>query len=224
MKLLKTTAIAGLLAVSGAATAVEVSGNVALTSDYMWRGLSQTDASPAIQGGFDASFDSGFYAGIWGSNVDFKDDVGNSTNESMEIDTYAGWAGEFGGVGVDVGFLNYHYPTADDGTNFTEAYTGLSFGPVSLTYYMGLDLGTENMGDTNVGDYTDLGIDLGGYSGVNFSAHFGHYDMRDGDNYDDWKLAASTSLMDVDFELAYVDQDADSDEQEQVVFTVSKSL
>ena len=224
MKLLKTTAIAGLLAASGAATAVEISGNIALTSDYMWRGISQTDGSPAIQGGFDATFDSGFYAGIWGSNVDFKDAAGVSSDESLEIDTYVGWAGEFSGVGVDVGVLNYHYPTADDGTNFTEAYTGVSLGPVSLTYYMGLDLGDENMGDTNVGDYTDLGVDFGEFSGVSFSAHYGHYDLRGADNYDDWKIAASTSFMDVDFELAYVDQDGDSDENEQVVFTVSKSL
>jgi len=219
MKLLKTTAIAGLLAASGAATAVEVSGNVALTSDYVWRGISQTDGSPAVQGGFDAGFDSGLYAGIWGSNIDFGGD------ESLEVDTYAGWAGEFSGVGVDVGFINYHYPTSDDGTNFSEAYAGVSFGPFSLTYSAGLDLGSEDLGDTDLGDYTDLGVDFGEFAGIGFSAHYGHYDVRGDDNYDDWKIAASTSFMEVDFELAYSDTDADDAQSEElVIFTVSKAL
>lgn len=220
MKLLKTTAIAGLLLASGAATAVEVSGNVALTSDYMWRGISQTDGSPAIQGGFDAAFDSGLYAGIWGSNIDFGGD------ESLEVDTYAGWAGEFSGVGVDVGFINYHYPTSDSGTNFSEGYVGLSFGPASITHYMGLDLGSEDLGDTDFGDYTDVGLSLGEYAGIGLSAHYGFYDQKGGTaDYNDWRIAASTSFMDVDFELAYSDTDADDDQsEEQVIFTVSKSL
>ena len=82
MKLLKTTAVAGLLVASSAASAIEISGNVALTTDYIWRGMSQTDGSPAIQGGFDADFGNGIYAGAWGSNVDF----GSDSDESMELD------------------------------------------------------------------------------------------------------------------------------------------
>jgi len=219
MNLLKTTAVAGLLAATGAASAVEVTGNVALTTDYIWRGLSQADNGPAVQGGFDAAFDGGLYAGVWGSNVDF------GGPESMELDLYAGWAGEYEGVGIDVGLINYQYPSSNDGTNFTEFYAGVSFGPVSLTQSIGLDLGDENFGDTNFGNYTDLSADLGSYSNVAFSAHAGFYDVKEGgDDYYDWKLAASTTLLSVDWELAYSDTDDSGADDEAFVLTVSKSL
>lgn len=222
MKLLKTTAVAGLLVASGAASAIELSGNVALTTDYVWRGVSQTDGSPAIQGGFDADLGNGLYAGVWGSNVDLGGD------ESMELDVYAGWAGEFNGVGVDVGVLHYAYPTSGTETDFTEVYVGLSMGMFSLTQYFGLDSGSDDLGDYNRGDYTDLGVDLGEYNGVALSAHVGYYDLNDntGDAWD-WKLAASTSMFGVDWEVAYTDVDnADeaNDDDPNLVLTVSKSL
>ena len=229
MKTLKTTAIIGLLAVSGAASAIELSGNVALTTDYIWRGISQTDGAPAIQGGFDADLGNGVYAGVWGSNVDFGDD----TDESMELDVYAGWAGEFNGVGVDVGVIHYAYPTSGSETDFTEVYVGASFGPASLTQYFGVDLGSDDLGDYRLGNYTDLGLDLGAYNGVAFSAHLGYYDLQKANDYWDWKLAASTSYFGADWELAYTDLDTNSNDSGSelgssddgtVTLTVSKSL
>ncbi len=229
MKLLKTTAIAGLLVASSTASALEFSGNVALTTDYVWRGVSQTDGSPAIQGGFDADLGNGLYAGVWGSNVDFGGgDNQDNSDESVEIDIYAGWAGEFNGVGVDVGVLHYAYPTSGTETDFTEVYVGLSMGMFSLTQYFGLDAGSDDLGDYNYGDYTDLGVDLGEYNGVALSAHVGYFDLNDdtGDAWD-WKLAASTSMFGVDWEVAYTDvdnTDAANDDDPNLVLTVSKSL
>ena len=218
MKLLKTTAVAGLLVASSAATALELSGNVALTSDYIWRGASQTDGAPAIQGGFDADLGNGLYAGVWASNVDFGDDT------SIETDLYGGWAGEFNGVGVDVGYIHYHYST--EGIQLDEIYAGVSFGPASLTFYYDLGLAEDELGN-----YTDLGLDLGEYNGVAFSAHAGYYDIdskQGGDDYWDYKLAASTSMFTVDWELALTGTDenvSDGDAlDEAVVLTVSKSL
>lgn len=218
MKLLKTTAVAGLLVASSAASAIELSGNVALTSDYIWRGISQTDGAPAIQGGFDADLGNGLYAGVWASNVDFGDDT------SIETDLYGGWAGEFNGVGVDVGYIHYHYST--EGYQLDELYAGVSFGPASLTYYYDLGLAEDELGN-----YTDLGLDLGEYNGVSFSAHAGFYDVDSkagGDDYWDYKLAASTSMFSVDWELALTGTDenvSDGDAaDEAVVLTVSKSL
>lgn len=227
MKLIQTTAIAGLLLASGAASALEISGNVALTTDYVWRGMSQTDGSPAIQGGFDVSYDNGYYAGVWGSNVDFDG------GESMELDLYAGWAGEVAGVGVDLGVLHYAYPTSNTELDFTEVYVGLSYGPASLTQYFGVDLGSDDIGDYRAGNYTDLGLDLGEYSGIAFAAHVGYYDLQSGNDYWDWKLAASTTYMGVDVEVAYTDVDTNSNnagsarsesDDEAFVLTVSKSL
>jgi uncharacterized protein (TIGR02001 family) len=220
MKLLKTTAIAGLLAASGAASALELTGNVALTTDYIFRGISQTDGGPAIQGGFDADVGNGLYAGVWASNVDFDSD----SDESIEIDAYAGWATEVNGVGVDVGYIHYAYPTGDIAID--ELYLGVSMGPASLTYYLGVDLG-----DKELGDYVDLGLDLGEYNGVAFSAHAGYYDLDSsagGDDYWDYKLAASTSMFSVDWELALTgtDENVGSGDaaDDTVVLTVSKSL
>jgi len=221
MKALKMTAIASLLVASGAASAIELSGNVALTTDYVWRGISQTDGAPAIQGGLDADLGNGLYAGVWGSNVDFGGD------ESMELDVYAGWATEISGVGVDLGVLHYAYPTSGNGTDFTEVYVGLSYGPVSLTQYFAADLGSDDIGDANYGDYTDLGLDLGEYSGVALSAHAGFYNVNNGDDYYDWKLAAATTVMGVDVEVAYTDTDnagTGNSDDDNLVLTVSKSL
>lgn len=220
MKLAKTTAIAGLLVASGAASALELSGNVALTTDYVWRGVSLSDNAPAVQGGFDADFGEGLYAGVWGSNVD-GDDSG------LELDLYAGWAGEYKGVGVDVGIIHYHFNGSEE-LNTNEVYVGVSFGPATLTQYFGLDTGSENTGDVNFGDYTDLGLDLGEYNGVALAAHVGYYNFHD-TAFDVWdvKLAASTSMFGVDWELAYTDTDdaeAGKQDDDKVILTVSKSL
>ena len=222
MNVLKTTAIAALLAASGAATAVELTGNVALTTDYVWRGISQSDNAPAIQGGFDADLGQGLYAGVWGSNVEFNND------NSIELDLYAGWAGEYEGVGVDVGVIHYHYSGSAE-LNANEAYVGVSFGPATLTQYFGLDTGSESTGDRGYGNYTDLALDLGSYDVVGFSTHLGYYDLDEAsDDYWDVKLAASTTAFGVDFELAYTDTDHTSDngkqDDDKVTLTVSKSL
>ena len=230
MKLLKTTVVAGLLAASGAATAVELTGNVALTTDYVWRGMSQTAGSPAIQGGFDADIGNGLYAGIWGSNVDSE----MYPDASMELDLYAGWAGEVAGVGVDVGVITFAYPTSGTENDWTEVYVGLSMGPAPITQYFAVDLGSDDIGDYRYGNYTDLGLELGEYAGVSFAAHVGYYDLRQTSNdYWDWKLAASTTYMGVDVEVAYTDVDTNSDNNSDArnsaddaayVLTISKSL
>ena len=87
---------------------------------------------------------------------------------------------------------------------------------------------SDDLGDYNLGDYTDLGVDLGEYNGVALSAHVGYFDLNDntGDAWD-WKLAASTSMFGVDWEVAYTDvdnADAANDDDPNLVLTVSKSL
>ena len=73
-----------------------VSGNVGIYSDYIFRGYTQTENKPALQGGFDVSHSSGLYAGVWASNVDWTVQGGSMRDNSVEIDLYAGFAGEFG--------------------------------------------------------------------------------------------------------------------------------
>ena len=119
-------------ALTAPAAAVEVEGNVTLASDYSFRGWSQTQRDPAIQGGFDISFDSGLYVGTWGSNVNFgASDDGNVA--SMEWDLYVGWSGDISeGVGLDLSFIHFEYPGDRDNLNYQELSGKVSFADFTL--------------------------------------------------------------------------------------------
>lgn len=127
-----------VLATVTAAGAQEVtlSGNVAITSDYAFRGLSQTLEKPAVQGGLDLSAPFGLYAGVWGSSVNFGEDLAAGARAQMELDVYGGIAPSAAGFDFDVGLLYYAYPGAASGRdyNFLEGYAGVGrdIGPVSL--------------------------------------------------------------------------------------------
>lgn len=114
-KLLNTLILAAL-AVPCAAMAEEaaspVTANVGLVSDYVFRGISQVSHSPAIQGGIDYAHSSGFYAGVWGSNVSWIADTGavGTGSVTMELDTYLGFKNAFAeDFSYDVGFIRYNY-------------------------------------------------------------------------------------------------------------------
>lgn len=120
MKLSSIAIAVGALVVSGTAAA-EFSANIGATSNYVWRGVTQTDDSAAVSGGLDYAHESGFYAGTWASNVDFDDDT------TAEVDIYGGFANTLDmGLGYDVGFIHYYYPGGDD-IDFTEIQAKLSY-------------------------------------------------------------------------------------------------
>jgi uncharacterized protein (TIGR02001 family) len=110
-------------------------GNLTIASDYRFRGFTQTDYQPAIQGGIDFAHKSGFYLGNWNSNVSSV----LYNGAPIEMDFYGGYKHSFGDFGLDVGVIYYYYPgTGEYGPyeakNF-EAYIGGSYGPVSVKYY-----------------------------------------------------------------------------------------
>jgi uncharacterized protein (TIGR02001 family) len=117
---------------------IEISGNVSLVSDYRFRGISQTDKKPAIQGGFDLSHKSGLYLGTWASNVSQWANPGGS----MEIDFYGGYATELPmGIGLDIGHIWYQYPgnnaasiDSDTSNRSREWYVGISYGLLSYQF------------------------------------------------------------------------------------------
>lgn len=122
--MLKKSIIAGLTAAAlgtGVAHAQQkapepdytLTGNVGIYSQYIFRGLTQTDRQPALQGGFDYAHKSGFYVGTWGSNISWLRDFGAySAGGSLELDIYGGYKGTIGSsdFGYDVGLLYYWYP------------------------------------------------------------------------------------------------------------------
>ena len=112
-----TSLITATSLLSTQAVAVEgLSANVAATSNYLWRGVSQTANAAAISGGIDYADDSGFYAGTWASNIDFGDDA------SAELDFYLGFSGQLSeDVAYDVGYIYYAYPDSAQ-TDTTNEY------------------------------------------------------------------------------------------------------
>lgn len=110
----------------------QVTTNLGATSDYRFRGISQTQNAPALQGGIDYADKSGVYIGNWNSSVSSQ----LYTNGSgLESDLYAGYKKEVAGVTLDVGSYNYFYPRASVGStnyNTKEVYVGAAKGPVSV--------------------------------------------------------------------------------------------
>ena len=114
----------------------EVSGNIALTTDYKFRGISQSDSAPSVQGGFDIAFDNGAYIGTWGAAVDFDCaiDTCGGLNGGIELDYYAGFASDISdSVSFDIGYIYYDYPQ-DEGLlgDYGEIYGSLSFGDFGI--------------------------------------------------------------------------------------------
>ena len=149
MKLTKKLASGGVLlsamAMSSAAFA-GASGNVAVGSDYLWRGTTQTFHQAAVSGGLDYSHDSGIYLGTWASNVNWSDGNGGGYLMDHEIDLYGGFSKEFGAVGIDVGAIYYAYPHADFDTNsFYEVYGGVSAMGANVMAYYNIDADASNL-------------------------------------------------------------------------------
>jgi uncharacterized protein (TIGR02001 family) len=148
--------IAAAAATPAFAQEVTISGNVALATDYAFRGVSQTDESPAIQGGLDAAFgDSGFYLGTWASNINFGTGGGN-----LELDVYGGYKFALGGVAMDVGVLGYLYPGAsDDGAelDYWELYAkpSIALSP-QFTLGAGFYYSPEFTGESGDGFYYEV--------------------------------------------------------------------
>ena len=226
MKTIQKTAIA--LAASGlfasaafaqtapAAEAPEVSpvtANVTITNDYRYRGITQTNYQPAIQGGFDYAHESGFYIGNWNSTINW---VGNTTSGAVsapvEMDFYGGFKKELiaPGFASDFGVLQYYYPSKGQysamlNPNSTELYAAqnFTFGPltgfVKLSYAVTTLFGIPNSAGSMYPDLT-LNYDTG-FWGISANGHIGYQyvagqpattggigQTANNISYTDWKL------------------------------------
>jgi uncharacterized protein (TIGR02001 family) len=229
MKLNKVSALvaSSVLLASASTTAMaegawETSANVALSSEYVWRGVGQSASDPAISGGFDIGHESGFYAGTWASNVDF----GDGSDANIEIDYYAGFGGDFGksGFSYDVGALYYDYPgTDDEDLDFTEVYLFVGYDFLSAGVSYTIDADDDDLEDAMYYQL-DAGYDIGS---ISLAAGIGYYDYDEDDAYDDyvnWYIGASTEFAGLGFDVTYHDTDESDSDSDTVVFTVSKSM
>ncbi len=224
----------------------EVTATVGLYSDYDFRGYSQTEGDPAVQGSIDYAGDS-FYIGAWGSNVEF----GEGIDGNVELDLFAGWATEYeSGWRSDVGVTWYLYPGSQENDNevetadYWELYAGGGFGPVDVKYWYSPDLydSSETASYLEANAAFDLPWELGiglhaGYSFGDYydllsdlSSEFGNGDDAD---YIDYSVALTRSFSHFDFEVKYVATNLDGDfeidtgafrNDERVILSVSTSF
>ena len=143
MKKLHASLVAASLAtVLAPAAHAELSANIGVTSNYMWRGVTQTDDGAAVQGGIDWGHDSGFYLGTWASNIKWATDL----SSGVEVDFYGGYGGEFNDFGYDLGLVYYYYPDSDyEDSNFYEIYGSGSWKwlELGLAYTLGGDADSD---------------------------------------------------------------------------------
>jgi uncharacterized protein (TIGR02001 family) len=209
------TAAVAIASTAAAQTAVPearpdytLSGNFGIYSQYIFRGLTQTDRKPAAQGGFDFVHASGFYAGTWASNVSWLNDAGLVDHgQSLEWDFYGGYRHAFNDdFGVDAGIRYYGYPgdylPGVTKPNTTELYVAGSWKWVSLKYSHSVD-DTFGIPNSKNSWYLDLSANYPLTDALTLNAHVGRQEFKgsnggvnNGDalDYTDWKIGVTWAL------------------------------
>ena len=189
MKSIKIALTSMFLILSSYASAAEISGNVGLSSDYIWRGITQTNGDIAISGGFDLSTDNGFYLGTWASNA-------SAGTASMELDVYLGFSGEMAeNMTYDVGYISVIYP-GNDAADFEEAYVGFNIYGLSILY---------SDGQNNGPSYSEIGYSVDAGPG-SFNISYGEYE----DNGDNTLVGYDWNIADFTLGFYYYDYEDDS--------------
>lgn len=245
-KLVTAAVTAALMAGFGSTQAVaadefEISGNVALTSDYRFRGISQSDEDPAIQGGFDVGFEPGIYLGTWASSIDFGGGNDTGSFSTVEIDYYAGWRGPIGDTdfGMDVGYAYYTYPgdTVDPKGDYGEFYVKPSWKWITLIIAYSDDYYAETGEFWYFATAASIplmdSLSLGLHTGYNDLSNDGNatFLSNDQDSYTDYMVSLTYNWATVDFSVAYVGTNLDEDDyfgtdlaEPAAVFTIKKTM
>lgn len=209
----------------------KITGGATLISDYRFRGLTQTNKDPAIQGTINVNHQSGLYAGVWASSIDGGNDGSTPALTgygSAEVDLYGGYTRTFSnGVGVDAGLLYYYYPDGRSGlnTDFFEPYASVTYtiGPIAAKVgaayawsgQSGLDFTAG--GDDNIYGYTELSVGVP-TTPLTIKAHAGYTNgslglvnplARD-DEYFDWSFTLEAVRGPFKAGVSYVDTDVPS--------------
>ncbi len=188
----------GALQTAAAESPHSISANIGAVSNYIWRGQTQTDDQPAIQGGLDYAHETGLYVGTWLSNVDFGE--GDSTN--YELDLYGGFGGSVNDdFSYDLGLIYYAYPDGRD-SDFAEigasgTYKWVTAG-VAYTFYGQADDApgvADNEANFIQGDlYYHASLEFELPYELGLGLHGGYYDFRyndGGNDYGHWGVSIS---------------------------------
>jgi uncharacterized protein (TIGR02001 family) len=194
-------------------------GSLSLASDYIFRGLSQTNTKPALQGGLEYDDLSGWYAGAWGSSISWLSDTSTSqarVSSNVELDFYAGYRGKFDSdLGYDVGLYTYYYPgTFPHGftrANTTELYASLAYAFLCVKYSHALT-NAFGFADTKNSGYLELAANYEFAPSWVLNAHVGHQriDGVAAASYSDYRLGVTKNFANgFVLALAWIDTDAE---------------
>ena len=199
-------AVLTLLASGGVASAqdADVSANVVVTGDYMFRGFSQTNEGPALQGSADVTIGA-FYAGAWASNVDFGDET------DAEIDLYGGFRGEASGFAYDVGVVAYVY-VGDTGTtyDYVEVKVAVSRAVGPVTAGVSVYFSPDFFGVDDEATYVELNGAVIPADKWTVSGAVGEQFLNLTDDYTTWNLGVGYAITDtVGVDVRYHGTDVD---------------
>lgn len=238
-----TVAATALLSGAAYADGPSITGNVALTSDYAFRGISQTDGDPAIQGGLDYTNEASgmpFYAGVWASSIDFA-----AQSAEMELDVYGGIKPRLNDqVGFDLGVIGYLYPSAsDDGAelDYIEAYAKVGI-DVTPQFAVGgaVYVSPEFTGETGTGLYAEANAAYKFNDAFSASGAYGMQQADDADfdvgagiddNYGTWNAGVtwapqSDVMKGFSFDIRYSGTDIDNVDaaDDRAIFTIKRAM
>ena len=183
--------------------------NIGVQSDYVFRGVSQTNSDPSVFAGIDLTYKSFFYLGAWTSNLDFKPFGDTHTNE--EIDLYGGIRPTYEGFNFDFGVQYYGYvnqPNNFPAVDYTEVYAKVTraFGPATLgasVYYS-----PKFTGGTGDATYTEANIAYTIDPKWSVSGALGHQEIQKATSYTTWNAGVTYALTDhLGIDVRYYDTD-----------------
>jgi uncharacterized protein (TIGR02001 family) len=165
-----------LLALASPTQAATFNGSSSLTTDYVWRGTTQTQGDPAVQAGFRAAAGNGLYGAVWGSNVEFAPE----THANSELDVTVGWGGALSNDwALDVNLTHYRYPSTTVDLDWTEAIGTVTW---KQNYWAQLSYSTEALATDETGAYAQLGAKFPLSEQVRLEAAAGCYWLDDAYN------------------------------------------
>jgi len=170
-------------------THAQSSANIGISSNYLWRGTTQSDDDPALSAGLDFSGKNGFYAGSWISTL---------SDSHYELDLYGGYAWQTNNINYDIGLINYQYPRIND--YFTELSLRVAYEFIQASVAYTFDSKDNSSAEFSSGDlYYALTASHELENSLNLGLILGHYDFDD-DIGDDYSHAqASIGIKDFNF-------------------------
>jgi len=201
LSLLTLTAASAMAQSAAPAPALTTSGNLAYTSDYVFRGITQNGGKTAIQGGFDVAHTAGLSAGVWASNVSY----GTAT---LEVDVYAAYGFSLTkDITASVGYIGYIY---EGNSAFNTSELNVSASAYGLTAKISYAT-TDYFGNSIVGSGTkyyelNYAYDVAAVKGLSLALHYGITDGKNSASTDkDYSIALSYPVLGFTGTLAFSD-------------------